>query len=133
MYFIRKYNNKSLLDEMNSVFGGGFSKLRDMKTDIEETDKEYKLSIEVPGYNKDDISITCDKGYLTIHAINSKESDTKKEYIRKERYTSSIQRTYYLGDVNEDGIKAKLDSGILDICVPKAIPLPENTKRILVE
>ena len=133
MYLVRKYNNRSLFDEVNSVFGGSLLRTKDMKTDIEETEKEYKLSVEIPGFNKDDISITYDNGYLTIQATSNKETDASKEYIKKERYTSSIQRTYYLGEVDEDNIKAKLDSGILDICVPKATPLKENTKHITVE
>lgn len=133
MYLVKKYNNKSLLDEMNSLFGGSMLKPKDMKTDIEESKDAYNLEIEIPGFSKDEIAITYENGYLTISAYKNKEVEENKEYIRKERYTSSIQRTYFLGDIDEENIKAKLDNGVLNINAPKLTPLPENTKRIFIE
>ena len=131
MYLVRNNNNKSLFDEMNSFFG--LSKIREMKTDIEENSNEYKLSIEIPGFNKDEINITYDDGYLTVFASKSEEKEDKKEYVRKERYSSSIQRTYYLNDVDEESITAKLENGVLNISLQKLQVLPENTKRIAIE
>ena len=58
-----------------------------MKTDISETDKEYTLEVDLPGYDKKDIKLDFENGYLTVsasHAESAKEGD-KKSYIRKER------------------------------------------------
>ena len=57
-----------------------------MKTDIKEVDGNYELSVELPGFNKEDISAELKNGYLTISAKHE-ESDDKKDdngnYIRR--------------------------------------------------
>ena len=108
-----------------------------MKTDIKENDKEYELTIELPGYKKEDVNAELKDGYLIINATNEKNEEEKDEkgYIRKERYFGSCSRSFFVGkNLKEEDIKAKFDNGVLTLNVPKeAERLPEEKKYIAIE
>lgn len=90
-----------------------------MKCDIYEIDGNYKIEIDVPGFDKKDIKIECKKGYLTITAKrNIAENISDKNYIRKERSYGEYTRSFYLGDVDTESIEAKFNNGTLMITVP---------------
>ena len=106
-----------------------------MKTDVKENENDYELQVEVPGVNKENISIDYENGYVTIAAKTNKSKDEKDKegnYIRRERYSGSYSRSYYVGDVDRESIKAKLDNGVLSIIVPKA-KSEEQKKAIAIE
>ena len=94
-----------------------------MKTDIKEVDNQYVLDIEMPGFNKKDISVELIDGYLTISgnkSTNNDEKDTKGNIIRQERYSGSYSRSFYVGDsIKKEDIKANYDNGELKIYLPK--------------
>ena len=94
-----------------------------MKTDIKEVDNQYVLDIEMPGFNKKDISVELNDGYLTISgnkSTNNDEKDTKRNIIRQERYSGSYSRSFYVGDsIKKEDIKANYDNGELKIYLPK--------------
>ena len=103
-----------------------------MKTDVKENENDYELQVEVPGVNKENISIDYENGYVTIAAKTNKSKDEKDKegnYIRRERYSGSYSRSYY---VDRESIKAKLDNGVLSIIVPKA-KAEEQKKAIAIE
>ena len=108
-----------------------------MKTDIKENDKEYELTIELPGYKKEDVNAELKDGYLIISATNEKKDEEKDEkgYIRKERYFGSCSRSFFVGkNLKEEDIKAKFDNGVLTLNVPKEVEkLPEEKKYIAIE
>ena len=93
-----------------------------MKTDIKEVDNQYVLDIEMPGFNKKDISVELNDGYLTISgnkSTNNDEKDTKGNIIRQERYSGSYSRSFYVGDsIKKEDIKANYDNGELKIYLP---------------
>lgn len=106
-----------------------------MKTDVKENENDYELQVEVPGVSKENISIDYENGYVTIAAKTNKSKDEKDKecnYIRRERYSGSYSRSYYVGDVDRESIKAKLDNGVLSIIVPKA-KTEEQKKAIAIE
>lgn len=88
-----------------------------MKTDITETEKEYALDVEMPGFDKKDIALNFENGYLTISAKKAAKEDSAR-YIRRER-AMSCSRSFYMGDVDEKQIKAKYENGVLLVTVPK--------------
>ena len=95
-------------------------KLHDMRCDIYEEDNSYVVEMDIPGFNKDEINIDIHKGYLTIEAShNEEENINEKNYIRKERHYGTTRRQFYVGDVNEEDIKASFESGVLKVVVPK--------------
>ena len=103
------------------------------KCDIYEKDGNYCIEMDAPGYTKDNIKIDCDNGYLTIKVSKSDEStDDGKNYIRKERSTREYQRTFYVGDVDTNDIKATFKDGILKIDLPKP-EVVETKKTIEIE
>ena len=107
-----------------------------MKTDIRETDGSYELDIDLPGFKKDEIKVQLKDGYLTVSAETNTKKDEKAEdgkYIRRERYSGSCSRSFYVGDgVKQEDIKAKFEDGTLKLIVPKeaAKPALEQKKYI---
>ena len=84
-----------------------------MKTDIRETDTNYELAIDLPGFKKDEIHIELKNGYLTISAA-------------KERYTGACSRSFYVGtDLQPKDVSAKFTDGILELTFPKEAPKKE--------
>ena len=97
-----------------------YKKGTDMKCDIYEKDGDYHIEMDIPGYDKKDIIIEADNGYLTITAEKqNNENDEEKNYIRRERTYGKYQRSFYLGDLETDLVKAEFKDGILKITVPK--------------
>lgn len=91
-----------------------------MKCDIYEKDNTYFIEMDIPGFDKKDIDINLDNGYLTVSASHEKDtSDEGKNYIRKERCSYRNSREFYLGEVDEQNIEAEFNNGILKIMVPK--------------
>ena len=102
-----------------------------MKCDIYEKDGKYNIEMDVPGFKKEDIKLDCEKGYLTIAAEKQNKVDEHdKKYIRKERSYSKYERSFYLGDCEEDKINAEYKDGTLYITVPKKI---ENKNKKYIE
>ena len=107
-----------------------------MKTDVKETDKAYELDLDLPEFDKENVQIELNDGYLTINASTNEEKENKDEngtFLRKERFVGSCRRSFYVGDdVSEDDISAKFENGILSINVPKKeLPKPEDRKRLI--
>ena len=77
-----------------------------MKCDIYEKDNIYNVEVDIPGISKDDIEIEFNKGTLTITAESKKEEvDNSKKYLHRERKIyGKLQRSFYLGDVDEESL-----------------------------
>lgn len=93
-----------------------------MKCDVYEKEGNYHIEMDLPGYSKEDISVEAKDGYLTIKASkdeNKEETDESKNYIRRERVYGSYERTFSLGDLDQENIEASFKDGILSIVVPK--------------
>lgn len=94
-----------------------------MNTDIQERDNAYDLTIDLPGFSKEDITARLENGFLTIKAektMQKDQSDQKGQYIRQERYRGQCSRSFYVGEnVTEEEISAKMEDGILKLTVPK--------------
>lgn len=109
-----------------------------MKTDVRELDNGYEIIVDLPGFKKDEIEVQLEDGYLTISAakgLDKDETDKKGNYIRKERYSGSMSRSFYVGDgISEDDIHGKFENGILQLDVPKKeTKAVETKKRISIE
>ena len=94
-----------------------------MRTDVKSNDKEYTLSVDLPGVDKNNIEISLQDGYLTIEATRHSEETDKEEkanYVFREKTYGRMSRSFYVGDgITEDSIKAKYENGILTLDVPK--------------
>jgi len=95
-------------------------KRNDMKCDIYEKDNNYHIEMDIPGFDKENVTIKVDDGRLTIKATKeAEENSNDKNYIRRERTYGEYQRSFILGDVDVDKIDAKFEKGMLMITVPK--------------
>ncbi len=120
------------------LYGASASQL--MKTDVKENDKDYEVSIDLPGFKKEELQIELKDGYLTVSASKSVESkeapqdassagDSAKDekvakkptrYIRQERYSGNVSRSFYVGEnLEEKDIHAKYENGTLTLTFPK--------------
>ncbi len=108
-----------------------------MKTDVKESDSSYELEMDLPGFKKEDVKVSLENGYLTISA--SKESGDEKEngkYIRRERYSGTCQRSFYIGEeIGQEDVKGEFKHGILKLFIPKIEQKPaiEEKKYITIE
>ena len=101
-----------------------------MKCDIYEKDGDYHIEIDITGFDKKDIKVECDNGYLTVTAKKDEEvEDKSKNYIRRERSYGKYQRSFYIGDMDSNEIRAKFKHGMLKIIVPK-VETKETKKHI---
>ncbi|MBQ7308178.1 MAG: Hsp20/alpha crystallin family protein [Clostridia bacterium] len=110
-----------------------------MRTDIKECCDNYILETEVPGFKKEEITIDFEDGYITILAKKEKEQkceDKEKcnvKYLRRERYTGTCSRKFYVGEINENDIKASFCDGILTLSFPKESKKKETKKIINIQ
>ena len=97
-----------------------------MKTDIQEKEDCYLLDIELPGYQKEDVQAQLKDGYLTITATHNENTDDKDKdgrFIRRERFTGTCKRSFYVGEqLRQEDIRAGFQNGILRLRVPKEAP-----------
>ncbi len=104
-----------------------------MKTDIRETENSYELAIDMPGFDKNDISLNLENGYLTVEAKKEEKEQDNKNYVRRER-NFSCKRSYYVGDaIAEEDVKAKYLNGTLEILVPKKKEKEITKKNIAID
>lgn len=128
MMIPRKRNELDLFD---SMFNDPFFDRKEtkwMKTDIKEVGNNYVIEVDLPGYNKENIQIEMENGYLNVTAKvdNSNEEEEEGKYIHKERYYGECSRSFYVGDnITEEDIKASFKNGILTLTLPK-----EEQKKI---
>ena len=95
----------------------------EMNTEVREHDDGYELDIDLPGFQKDELTLRLQDGYLTVSAakgLDEEHKDKKGKVIRRERYSGAMQRSFYVGDgVEETDVKAKYENGVLKLSIPK--------------
>ena len=106
-----------------------------MKTDVHDHDDHFDVAIDLPGFKKDEIKLELNSGYLTVSVSKTHEQENKGKAIRKERYSGSMQRSFYVGEqITEEDVKAKYEDGVLKLEIPKKEEkkIPEK-KTIMIE
>ncbi len=127
MMLVPRKNSFDLFDELfdedffprHEVFNKKERNL--MKTDIKEKKDKYVLDMDLPGFDKENINLSLNNGYLNIHAKVDKENkDEEEKFVHQERFHGECSRSFYIGDdVTEDEIKADFKNGILKVEIPK--------------
>lgn len=107
---------------------GFFSRMHQMnlpKCDIEDTGTAYIVTTDLPGINKEDISVTYDNDVLTISAQHQEDQNDQQQqttYVCRERMNSQFQRQFVIRNIDKSGIKAAFRNGVLKIGLPKLQP-----------
>ena len=99
-----------------------------MKTDVRETEGSYELDVDLPGFKKEEVNVELNNGYLTVSAHKDEDSGDKDEsgkWLRRERYVGTCSRSFYVGNVKPEDVKAKYEDGVLSVIVPK-----EDVKKL---
>ena len=93
---------------------------KSMSCDIYEKDNKVFIEMDVPGYDKSDIKVECNKGNIVIRAEKEQKEEENKKYLHRERKVyGKIERSFHLDDIDEDSISAEFKDGILTISVAK--------------
>lgn len=101
------------------------------RADIRDLDDKFVLEAELPGFNKEDISLDLKEGILTIKAEHKEAQEQKQgEYIRQERRTGSFARSFDVSGIDESGISAAYKNGILEVTLPKQAPVVPESRQI---
>ena len=104
------------------------------RTDIREEGDKYVLEAELPGFDKGDIKLDVKDGILTISAEHSAEQNAGKgNYVRRERRYGSFSRSFDISGIDEAGITAAYNNGILELNLPKAVPVVPESRRIAID
>lgn len=112
-------------DLFDDIFTDPFFKRNDnklMRTDIKEHDDNYVISVDLPGYDKENIKVDITDGYLTVSAKTDSENneDEKGKYVRRERYFGECSRSFYVGDdISVEDVDASFKNGTLIMEIPK--------------
>ena len=117
-------------------FGNSNTAIPDFRTDIRDAGDRFVLEAELPGFNKEDIKLDVKDGILTIsaqHTENKDEKDDKGSYIRRERRYGSFTRSFDITGVDDEHITASYNNGVLELNLPKAVPVVPEAKRIAIE
>lgn len=111
-----------------NVFAPVNQAVKAFKVDVKDKGDAYELTAELPGVNKENISLNYENSYLTIKTTVAKVADEKPaqkdakatdKYLRRERYSGSMQRSFYIDNVDKDNIKAEYKDGVLTVVLPK--------------
>jgi len=131
--------------DIDRMFGGilpgvGWGRMLDVedsllspRVDVASTDKEYTITVEVPGVDEKDVKLElANDGALTIRGEKKHEKEQKdKNFYRVERSYGSFQRTLSLPeDTNRDQIDASFKNGVLTITCPRRAVAQIPSKRI---
>ena len=108
-----------------------------MRADVKDCKESIEMVIDLPGFDKDNVTAELKDGMLTVTAKTATESEENEgTYVRKERFTGQCSRSFYVGDeIQEEDIKAKFENGTLQISVPKKIEQPklEESRSISID
>ncbi|NQU85648.1 MAG: Hsp20/alpha crystallin family protein [Mariniphaga sp.] len=116
--------NKNLVDDLFDSFlfndsHAGYCN-HEVATNIFETEKDFKLELVLPGFNKEEVSMNFHKNLLTIKAKKEEKEQVENSYLRKEFGTSGVEKQYNIPEtVDVERINAKFENGILEVALPK--------------
>jgi HSP20 family protein len=99
--------------------------------DVDETNKEVRITAELPGLDEKDVNLEIANGVLSISGEKKSESEDKERRF-SERYYGRFERRIPLQDIDEDKASASFKNGVLTITVPKSSEAKESVRRIAI-
>lgn len=138
--------SEDLFDQMEKSFNELFDSRRSFgvldtpfnsfRMDVVEEEDAFYVIADLPGFTKDDITIELEDNRLTIRAKRDEQLEHKDEarnYLRKERRYGEFVRSFYVDNIKQDEIRAKLENGVLRVKLPKLEPSKPQRKTIDIE
>ena len=126
-------NSNNLFKSLNDFENNSFSEFSRnfFRTDVIDKGSHYLLSTDLPGFDKEDINVSVENGYLKITAKNEKKSEGNS-YVYRERSSGTFVRAFTLNNVDEDNITAEYKNGVLTVNLPKTGDERSKSKKITV-
>lgn len=123
-----------LFDRMTRGFGEmDLSPMGGIDVDVADYDDEYVLMADLPGFDREDISVTVDDQIVTIsaeRAMSADDADAEGMYLRRERRSESTSRRVRLPEaVDEGGVTASYRNGVLAVTLPKLVLSDDDRGR----
>lgn len=132
----RDDNLFDLFDNFEKKFlGNTNANLPAFRTDIRDLGDKFVLEAELPGFRKEDLSLDVKEGILTVTATHEDAQEKKddKTYVRRERRYGSFSRAFDISGIDEGGITAQYEGGILTLTLPKQQPTQPVSRQIAIE
>lgn len=98
--------------------------------DMKDEKDRYLVQAEMPGMTKENVSIEMDGDLLKISAFREKSSEHDDDgYLTRERGSMRFHRQVMLPqNIDHDAIKARMENGVLEIILPKVVPVEAKNK-----
>lgn len=97
------------------------------RTNIQETDKDFVFSMEMPGLTKKEVEVSLENNVLLVKGEKTEEKTEGQNLLRREIRSVKFERSFRIGDgIEQEQIKAKMDNGLLTVTLPKK---PEKVGR----
>ena len=124
---LSKFARHFLSDDFEALFDHINTFPSSFRIDLRENDDHYVLEADLPGIQKEDISLHYENNYLMISAKRNEmqEIENEKAYVHRERHFGQFQRNFYIDNIREDKISAQFNHGVLTVTLPKA-----DTRRV---
>jgi len=105
------------------------------RSDFSETEKQYRVTVELPGMGEDDIEVTLSDDVLIVKGEKKEEKTEKKEdfHLTERRYGSFLRSFRVPRSVDQDKVDAKFKKGILDIVLPKKLAAIASARKIKIK
>jgi len=99
------------------------SALRMPRTNIEEMEKSYVFTLEMPGLTKKDVEVSLEADKLTVSGEKKEEkaeTNGNDKVLRREIRSARFERSFSLGnEIEQDDIKARMEDGVLTVTLLK--------------
>ena len=127
---MRRFLNEDLVDSFLNggapIFTSGM-----IRADVKETENEFIIDAELPGFRKDEIEVHYEKDTLTIIATQQDGyNEDKDRYLRRERHYGDLRRSFLLENIVEERIQAAYREGVLRVVLPKDKNIAAKRRRI---
>lgn len=131
----------SLSREMNRLFDNMFRGFDDArmwgsrqadwpKIDVEETDKNYRVTAELPGIDEKDVEVLLQDGLLTIRGEKKIENESQDRTLSERFYGRFERQLSFDRDVDQEKVSAVFKNGVLTVTIPRTAQAIEGRKRI---
>ncbi len=99
--------------------------------EVSETEKEVKVTAELPGLEEKDVDVELANGVLAIRGEKKTEKEDEGRLF-SERYYGHFERRIPIEDVDEDKVSASFKNGVLTVTLPKSPAAQQKVKRIAI-
>ena len=104
------------------------------RTDIQDLGDRYLLEADLPGFRKEEISLDLKGDLLTVTACRKEENQEHQgKYLCRERYFVSYKRSFDVSEVQQSGITASYENGVLKLTLPKKSAVQPQCSKITIE